>query len=70
MMHLSARESGGGFPGVELEAYVAMDNHFHIVCKVVRGGDELPEDELIRRVAALKGERAAEDLASEANLLD
>ena len=49
---------------MELEAYVAMDNHFHIVCKVVRGGDALPEGELIRRVAALKGERAAEDLAS------
>ena len=55
---------------MELEAYVAMDNHFHIVCKVVRCEGKLPEGELIRRVAALKGERAAEDLASEVNLPD
>ena len=52
------------FSGVELEAYVAMDNHFHIVCKVVRCEDKLPEGELLRRVAALKGERAAAELAS------
>ena len=51
------------FSGIELEAYVAMDNHFHIVCKVMRGEDAVPEDELVRRVAVLKGERAAERLA-------
>jgi len=51
------------FSGVELEAYTAMDNHFHIVCKVLRDGDAVPEDELVRRVAALKGEKAAERLA-------
>ena len=61
---VDALKRAASFSGVELEAYVAMDNHFHIVCKVVRGGDKLPEGELIRRVAALKGERAAEDLAS------
>ena len=61
---VDALKRAAAFSGVELEAYVAMDNHFHIVCKVVRGGDALPEAELIRRVAALKGERAAEDLAS------
>jgi REP element-mobilizing transposase RayT len=61
---VDALKRAAAFSGVELEAYVAMDNHFHIVCKVVRGGDALPEGELIRRVAALKGERAAEDLAS------
>ena len=59
---VDALKRAAAFSGVELEAYVAMDNHFHIVCKVVRGEDELPEGELIRRVAALKGERAAEDL--------
>ena len=61
---VDALKRAAAFSGVELEAYVAMDNHFHIVCKVVRGEDELPEGELLRRVAALKGERAAEDLAS------
>ena len=52
------------FSGVEIDAYVAMDNHFHVVCKVVRPDEPVPEDELVRRVAALKGERAAERLAS------
>ena len=61
---VDALKRAAAFSGVELEAYVAMDNHFHIVCKVVRGTDELPEGELLRRIAALKGERAAEDLAS------
>ena len=61
---VDALKRAAAFSGVELEAYVAMDNHFHIVCKVVRSEDELPEGELLRRVAALKGERAAEDLAS------
>lgn len=51
------------FSGVEIDAYVAMDNHFHIVCKVVRPEEPVPEDELIRRVAALKGVRAADELA-------
>ena len=61
---VDALKRAAAFSGVELEAYVAMDNHFHIVCKVVRCEDKLPEGELIRRVAALKGEQAAEDLAS------
>ena len=61
---VDALKRAAAFSGVELEAYVAMDNHFHIVCKVVRCEGKLPEGELIRRVAALKGERAAEDLAS------
>ena len=52
------------FSGVEIDAYVAMDNHFHVVCKVVRGGAPVPEEELVRRVAALKGGLAAERLAT------
>lgn len=60
---VDALKRAAAFSGVELEAYVAMDNHFHIVCKVVRSEDELSEGELLRRVAALKGERAAEELA-------
>ena len=60
---VDALKRAAAFSGVELEAYVAMDNHFHIVCKVVRGGEELTECELLRRVAALKGEQAAAELA-------
>ena len=60
---VDALKRAAAFSGVELEAYVAMDNHFHIVCMVVRGGDKLTEGELLRRVAALKGERAAAELA-------
>ena len=60
---VDALKRAAAFSGVELEAYVAMDNHFHIVCKVVRGGEKLTEGELLRRVAALKGERVAAELA-------
>ena len=59
---VDALKRAAAFSGVELEAYTAMDNHFHIVCKVLRDGDAVPEDELVRRVAALKGEKAAERL--------
>ena len=36
---VDALKRAAAFSGVELEAYVAMDNHFHIVCMVVRGGE-------------------------------
>ena len=61
---VDALKRAAAFSGVEIDAYVAMDNHFHVVCKVVRTDEPVPEEELIRRVAALKGERAADELAS------
>ena len=61
---VDALKRAAAFSGVEIDAYVAMDNHFHVVCKVVRGGEPVPENELLRRVAALKGDRAAEELSS------
>ena len=61
---VDALKRAAAFSGVEIDAYVAMDNHFHVVCKVVRPEEPVPEDELIRRVAALKGVRAAGELAS------
>ena len=61
---VDALKRAAAFSGVEIDAYVAMDNHFHVVCRVVRRDDPVPEDELLRRVAALKGDKAAEDLAS------
>jgi len=60
---VDALKRAAEFSGVELDAYVAMDNHFHVVCKVVRPEEPVPEDELIRRVAALKGGNAAAELA-------
>ena len=60
---VDALKRAAAFSGVEIDAYVAMDNHFHVVCKVVRAEGPVPEEELIRRVAALKGERAAEELS-------
>ena len=61
---VDALKRAAAFSGIEIDAYAAMDNHFHVVCKVVRPEEPVPEDELIRRVAALKGGRAAEELAS------
>ena len=36
---------------------------FHVVCEVVRTDEPVPEDELLRRVAILKGQAAADELA-------
>ena len=60
---VDALKRAAAFSGVEIDAYAAMGNHFHVVCKVERPEEPVPEDELIRRVAALKGERAADELA-------
>ena len=51
------------FSGVELVAFAAMDNHYHILCKVTRTGDPVSQDEVVRRVGVLKGAKAAESLA-------
>lgn len=51
------------FSGIELNAYVAMDNHFHVVCTVTRTEEPVSEAELVRRYGVLKGRAAAEKLA-------
>ena len=33
---VDALKRAAAFSGIELAAYVALDNHFHVVCKVVR----------------------------------
>ena len=60
---VDALKRSAAFSGIELKAYAGMDNHFHVVCKVVRTDEPIPESELLRRVAILKGEKAADDLA-------
>jgi REP element-mobilizing transposase RayT len=60
---IDALKRAAVFSGIGLEAYAGMDNHFHVVCEVVRTGEPVPEDELIRRVAALKGDAAAAEVA-------
>ena len=62
---VDALKRSAAFSGVQIDAYVAMDNHFHVICKVVRSDEPIAEDEILRRVAALKGDRAAEDLAAQ-----
>ncbi|MBQ6142742.1 MAG: transposase, partial [Kiritimatiellae bacterium] len=50
------------FSGVVLEAFTVMDNHIHVLCKIVRGG-VVTQEEVVRRVALLKGAKAAEELS-------
>ena len=51
------------FSGVRLEAFAIMDNHIHVLCTVVRTEEKVPEDEVVRRVRVLKGDKAADQLA-------
>jgi REP element-mobilizing transposase RayT len=51
------------FSGIAIEAFAVMDNHIHVLCTVVRDGGKVPEAEVVRRVRALKGDRAADELA-------
>ena len=48
-------ERAAAFSGVELRAFCLMDNHFHLVVKVVKPETEIPADEVIRRIGVLKG---------------
>ena len=61
---IDALRRAAAFSGIRLEAYSGMDNHFHVVCEVVRSEEPVPEDELLRRVAILKGDAAADELAA------
>ena len=51
------------FSGIGLVAFAMMDNHYHILCRVRRGGEAVSCEEIIRRVGVLKGTVAADDLA-------
>ena len=53
------------FTGIKLDAYCIMDNHFHIVCSVVKPEGEISENEVLKRIKVLKGERFAKKIAAE-----
>ena len=50
---VDALKKAAAFSGVEIDAYAAMDNHFHVVCKVTRGAGPVPEGALLKRVAQI-----------------
>lgn len=50
------------FSGVRPRAYTTLDNHFHIVVTVDRTQGSVPEEEIVRRVGVLHGEKAAQRL--------
>ena len=60
---VSALRRAAEFCGVYLKAYTAMDNHFHVVVKVIKPDAPVGATELLRRVGVLKGERAMRLLA-------
>jgi REP element-mobilizing transposase RayT len=79
---VNALKRSAAFSGVEIEAYAIMSNHIHAVIKVTRPGcvalsmgsvpswaEAIPEAELLRRVEALKGVKAREELAEEWRVL-
>lgn len=61
---VDALAKAAAFSGVTLVAYVAMGNHFHAVCRVERTGEKVGEETLLARVAALKGEARAGEVAA------
>ena len=60
---VSLMRRAAAFSGVRLEAWCVMDDHFHIVCGVVKPDEPVPEAEVIRRIGILKGGRFAAELA-------
>ena len=60
---VSLLRRAAAFSGVRLEAWCVMDNHFHIVCEVVKPDEPVSEAEVIRRIGVLKGECFAAEIA-------
>ena len=48
------------FSGVRLLGYSILTNHFHALVDVVKPDEPLPEKEILRRIAVLKGNRYAD----------
>ena len=60
---VSALRRAAEFCGIHIKAYTAMDNHFHVVVKVIKPDVPVCATELLRRVRVLKGERAMRSLS-------
>lgn len=60
---VGALRRSAAFSGVKLRAFAIMDNHFHVVCSVVKPDADVPEDEVLRRIAILKGNETADAMA-------
>ena len=52
------------FSGVDLLAWCLMNNHFHLVCRAGIPEGPVPESEVLRRVAILKGREFADRLGA------
>ena len=54
------------FSGVDVGGFCIMDNHFHVCCQVPkRGGDSMPDEEVLRRVEYVKGREGFRRLKKE-----
>lgn len=60
---VSLLRRAAAFSGVRLEAWCVMDDHFHVVCEVIRPDGPISEAEVLRRVGILKGECFSAKLA-------
>ena len=56
---LDALRRAAEFSGVNVGSFAIMGNHFHIVVQVPSGAGTVPEDEVLRRYAALAGGKAS-----------
>ena len=61
---LCALERSAQFSGVEVLGFALMDNHFHLLVRIPSPEGPVPEEEVLRRYAALAGEDKAGELAS------
>ena len=60
---VSALRRSAAFSGVKIHAFAIMDNHVHIVCGVIKSDEPLGEEEVLHRIAILKGQKTADAIA-------
>ena len=59
---VDALKRAAAFSGITINAYTAMDNHYHVVCTVEEPAQPIPVDELLRRYRTLYGAKRADAL--------
>jgi len=55
---LDSLRRSAAFSGVDVGGFCIMDDHFHVVCRVPKPEEPVPEVEVLRRYAALMGAEA------------